>query len=337
MTLAEAQEVERAIEALAESRPPRADAPVEFAALLADAWDNLIAGEVEDALTKLQRARALSEGDTFDDGDRAEVLFRLGACRLHLGAVSNAVQLLTVALELCDRSGRPCDRLRNDILRWRTRSYRRQRDWDGARADAAGALTLAEGFGDAVREAHEQGFASILRLAGGRAAVFHERTLAFSWAIPLPSPREGIRARFELLAALMAEAFRSLGVDARVGAVPGEYCPGEFSVNARGATKLMGVGQRIVRHAAHVGGVVVVGDGARVRDVLIPVYRALDLAWDPSTSGSLQDEVPGVRWEDARRAIVERFADRFELVGGHLGPETLERAGVFEPDHLATV
>jgi len=148
MTLAEAQEVERAIEALAESRPPRADAPVEFAALLADAWDNLIAGEVEDALTKLQRARALSEGDTFDDGDRAEVLFRLGACRLHLGAVSNAVQLLTVALELCDRSGRPCDRLRNDILRWRTRSYRRQRDWDGARADAAAALTLAEGFDD---------------------------------------------------------------------------------------------------------------------------------------------------------------------------------------------
>jgi octanoyl-[GcvH]:protein N-octanoyltransferase len=195
---------------------------------------------------------------------------------------------------------------------------------------------LAEGFGDAVRAAHEQGFASILRLAGGRAAVFHERTLAFSWAIPLPSPREGIRSRFELLAALIAEAFRSLGVDARVGAVPGEYCPGEFSVNARGATKLMGVGQRIVRHAAHVGGVVVVGDGARVRDVLIPVYRALCLEWDPSTSGSLEDEVSGVRWEDARRAIVERFADRFELVDGRLGPETLERAGVFEPDHLAT-
>ena len=151
MTAAEVLEVERTIEALADSRPHRADAPVEFAGLLADAWDNLMTGEVEDALTKLQRARALSEDDTFDDGDRAEVLFRLGACRLHLGAVSNAVQLLTVALELCDRSGRPCDRLRNDILRWRTRSYRRQRDWDGARADADAALALAERLDDPVR------------------------------------------------------------------------------------------------------------------------------------------------------------------------------------------
>jgi tetratricopeptide (TPR) repeat protein len=151
MTAAEALEVERTIEALADSRPHRADAPAEFASLLADAWDNLMAGEVEDSLTKLQRARALSEDDPFDDGDRAEVLFRLGACRLHLGAVSNAVQLLTVSLELCDRSGRPCDRLRNDILRWRTRSYRRQRDWDGARADADAALALAERLDDPVR------------------------------------------------------------------------------------------------------------------------------------------------------------------------------------------
>jgi octanoyl-[GcvH]:protein N-octanoyltransferase len=134
----------------------------------------------------------------------------------------------------------------------------------------------------------------------------------------------------------MAEAFRSLGVDARVGEVPGEYCPGEFSVNARGATKLMGVGQRVVLRAAHVGGVVVVNGSARVRDVLIPVYRALGLAWDPSTAGSLEDEVPGVRWGDARRAIVERFAARFDLVEGHLGPEVLERAGAFEPYHLAT-
>jgi len=37
----------------------------------------------------------------------------------------------------------------------------------------------------------------------------------------------------------MAAAFRRLGVDARVGEVSGEYCPGAHSVNARGATKLI--------------------------------------------------------------------------------------------------
>ncbi|MDX6483219.1 MAG: hypothetical protein QOE95_990, partial [Gaiellaceae bacterium] len=40
MTAAEALEVERTIEALG-SRPHRTDAPVEFAGLLADAWENL--------------------------------------------------------------------------------------------------------------------------------------------------------------------------------------------------------------------------------------------------------------------------------------------------------
>jgi len=72
------------------------------------------------------------------------VLFRLGCCRLKLGAVPNALQLLTLALELCDRSEASSDRLRVDILRWRTRCYRRQREWEAARADADIAIELAE-------------------------------------------------------------------------------------------------------------------------------------------------------------------------------------------------
>src|SRR5207244_3654868 len=82
-----------------------------------------------------------------------------------------------------------------------------------------------------------------------------------------------IQSRFDEISRLMAEAFRSLGVDARVGDVPGEYCPGAHSVNARGGTKLMGVGQRIVSRAAHVGGVVVIGGAERVRAVLIRRVR----------------------------------------------------------------
>lgn len=192
---------------------------------------------------------------------------------------------------------------------------------------------LAPGYREAVAAAREQGFASIQRLAGGRAAVFHEETLAFSWAIPDPSPREHIRARFEEVSRLMAEAFRSLGVDARVGEVPGEYCPGEHSVNARGKTKVMGVGQRIVSRAAHVGGVVVVGGSERVRGVLIPVYRALGLEWDPETAGSLRDEVPGLTWEAVERAILERFARGFELDEGHVPEATLGAARERLPEH----
>src|SRR5207244_3727585 len=80
---------------------------------------------------------------------------------------------------------------------------------------------------------------------------------------------------------------------ARGGEGPGEYCPGEHSVNARGQVKVMGVGQRLVATAAHVGGVIVVSGAERIRQVLVPVYEALGLTWDPSTVGALADEVPG--------------------------------------------
>lgn len=192
---------------------------------------------------------------------------------------------------------------------------------------------LAPGYPDAVRKARAAGFVPVARLAGGRAAVFHEGTIAFAWTLPDPSPPDRIRARFRELAAIMAEAFRSLGVDARVGAVPGEYCPGDFSVNARGRTKLMGVGQRLDRRAAHVGGVVVVNGAGRIGRVLDPVYRALGLSWDPAATGSLQDEVDAVTWEGAERAILDRFAERHDLAEGEPSEELLAAALELEPRH----
>jgi octanoyl-[GcvH]:protein N-octanoyltransferase len=188
-------------------------------------------------------------------------------------------------------------------------------------------------FAEAVAAAGRHGFAAVERLAGGRAAVFHEGTIAFSWAIPDPAAREGIRPRFELLADIMVEAIRSLGIDARVGEVPGEYCPGEHSVNARGRTKLMGVGQRVVAGAAHVGGVVVVSGTDRVREVLLSVYAALGLDWDPATVGSLEDEVPGLTWESAQEAVVDAFGRRFDVVEGDLSEDLLSLAEHLQARH----
>jgi octanoyl-[GcvH]:protein N-octanoyltransferase len=184
-----------------------------------------------------------------------------------------------------------------------------------------------------VAAARARGFGAVERLAGGRAAVFHAGTIAFSWAIPDPNAREGIRPRFDAVAEIVAEGLRALGVDARIGELPGEYCPGEHSVNARGRTKLMGVGQRITGGAAHVGGVIVIEGGDRVRDVLVPVYRALDLAWDPATAGSVEDEVPGTTWERAANTVIDAFARRFELRAGQLDDETLRGARSLLPRH----
>jgi octanoyl-[GcvH]:protein N-octanoyltransferase len=194
---------------------------------------------------------------------------------------------------------------------------------------------LAAGYRRAIEAAKAQGFGSVQRLAGGRAAVFHEQTVAFSWAIPDPSAGLRIQDRFEELAEIVSDACLALGVDARIGEVPGEYCPGAHSVNARGKAKLMGVGQRVVLRAAHVGGVLVVGESGRIRDVLLPVNAALGLEWDPATVGSLQDEVPGITWEDAEAAVVEQFSRRYAVTEGRLAQDIVAFARTLEPAHAA--
>jgi lipoate-protein ligase A len=191
------------------------------------------------------------------------------------------------------------------------------------------------GYPAAVAAARERGFEAVERLAGGRAAVYHPDVVGIAHTIPHPDPRPGTYERFAREAEIAAGALRSLGVDARVGEVPGEYCPGAFSVSAAGRLKLAGVGQRVVRGAAHVGGVVVVRGADRVRDVLVPVYAALGLEWDPSTTGSVADVVPWVGYEEAERALVESYAEQYELIPGALSPEALALAEELEAHHLA--
>ena len=106
----------------------------------------------------------------------------------------------------------------------------------------SGVDAASAGFADAIAAARAAGFEPALRLAGGRAAVFHRETLAFAWTIPAPESRDGIHARFAEIAAIVAAALRRLGVDARIGEVPGEYCPGAYSVNARGERKRRALG-----------------------------------------------------------------------------------------------
>src|SRR5438270_12657493 len=52
------------------------------------------------------------------------------------------------------------------------------------------------GYPAAAAAAREQGFDAVRRLAGGRAAVFHERTIAFAWARRNRDPWPGTHARF---------------------------------------------------------------------------------------------------------------------------------------------
>jgi octanoyl-[GcvH]:protein N-octanoyltransferase len=189
------------------------------------------------------------------------------------------------------------------------------------------------GFRNAVEAARAAGFEPVIRLAGGRAAVYHEGTLALSWAVPDHRPSAHTEARFRELADLLAGAVRDLGVDARVGEVPGEYCPGAWSVNARGQTKLVGTGQRLIARAAHRGAVIVVADSARVRDALLPVYDALDLTWNPDTAGSIEDEAGTITREQVEEALLTRLRGLYDLSEVAIDSETLALAKRLESDH----
>ncbi len=193
---------------------------------------------------------------------------------------------------------------------------------------------LRRGFAKAVDAARALGFEPVVRLAGGRAALFHEGTLAIAWSSPAERPVAGTHDRFKWLAELIVRALSGLGVDARVGEVPGEYCPGAWSVNARGQTKLVGIGQRLIRGAAHCGAVIVVSDSALVRETLEAVYSALELDWIPATTGAVEDEIGATSLSAVEDAVIAELAKEFELVEAELDPQTLELAAGLETSHL---
>ncbi|MEE8497029.1 MAG: hypothetical protein V3S62_00675 [Acidimicrobiia bacterium] len=172
------------------------------------------------------------------------------------------------------------------------------------------------GYPAAVDAATRLGFGAVERLAGGKAAVFHEGTIAFAWTTPNPDPKTGIAERFRAISAIVIDALSRLGVTGVVGEVSGEYCPGRFSVNV-GGLKVMGVGQRLLKYAAHVGGVLVAHSPDLVNLPLIPVYEALGYEWRPEATGSIERPV-----DDVIGALTGAFA----TAGHSLRPSPFEQA-----------
>ena len=149
--LSEAHRYEESVEAFGPARETIAGTgspELEVRALSGEAWARMQTGDPRGAIDLLAAARSVAEGPQFSDVDRAEILFRLGVCRYKLSSVATATALFDEALVLAERSGLPCDLLRADILGWRSRCRRRQRDLEAAREDVERALELAQAMED---------------------------------------------------------------------------------------------------------------------------------------------------------------------------------------------
>ena len=166
----------------------------------------------------------------------------------------------------------------------------------------------APGFPAAVRAAREAGFEPLVRAAGGRAVAYTEQSVVVHHVSHDPDPTQGHDARFIGFGHALVDALGDLGVAAQLGAVPGEYCPGAHSVNARGEAKLVGTAQRILRRSWLFASLVVVGDEAELRSVLAQVYGHLDQPFDPRAVGSLSAENPSLDADVVLRSLVSVYA-----------------------------
>ncbi|MDX6263671.1 MAG: octanoyl-[GcvH]:protein N-octanoyltransferase [Kribbellaceae bacterium] len=210
--------------------------------------------------------------------------------------------------------------------------------------------TRLPGFEAAVRSARAAGFEPLVRAVGGRPVAYTPAALVVDHVKHEPLAPEGLDSRFQYFGELYAGLLRDSGIDARVGAVPGEYCPGAHSVNARGVVKLVGTGQRVVRNGWLFSTLIVLGDDDLLRPLLTDIYRHLDLPFDAASVGSLSSEASGSNADgsDADGSNADGFdADGFERrvveAYGVLGPlepaplddATIELAATLSADHRA--
>jgi tetratricopeptide (TPR) repeat protein len=183
--LIEAHRYEEAVaeyENVAPAVAATASSELEVRTLSGEAWARMQQGEVQPAIELLIRARTLTEGPNFSDVDRADVLHRLAVCRYKLSSISTALALFNEAYALAERSGLPCDVLRSNILAYRSRCYRRQRDLQAAQEDVERALELAQSLDDRQTMANVYVQASLVAERQGHwvlARTYAERAKAY--------------------------------------------------------------------------------------------------------------------------------------------------------------
>ena len=185
--------------------------------------------------------------------------------------------------------------------------------------------THLPGYEAAAQACRELGFEPLVRRAGGRAAAYHQGTLVIDHLEPDADAIAGAKGRFSFFGELLAQALRDAGVDAAVGEIPGEYCPGEFSVHGTHAAdpahriKLIGTAQRVVAGGWLFSSVIIVENSAPIRAVLEASYAALGLDWDPATAGAANDLVPDLDVDAVEEAVLGAYGRYAALESGDFG------------------
>lgn len=160
-----------------------------------------------------------------------------------------------------------------------------------------------------VREqARANGFAPIERGTGGRLSIFDAGALAITVVAPHADPHQFMLQRYRVFAEAVASALEGLGIDARIGELANEYCPGKYSINAGGRVKLVGIAQRMNKRAYQMGAIIAVERSEGPLSAIAEAYAGMKLPFDSKTYGAVKDVQPGVEMEDVVEAVKTRVS-----------------------------
>ena len=165
-------------------------------------------------------------------------------------------------------------------------------------------------YAQAAEAMRRRGFTPVERRPGGQLAVYDARAVVIDLVAPHEEPRQDVIERFRFFSSAIAEALRTFSIDARVGQVEGEYCPGDYSVNAEGRIKLVGVAQRVVRKAYHLGAVISLETSGPAREAVAEAYRLYGFPFTPESFGSIADLVGEVSFTALRAALVAALGEQ---------------------------
>lgn len=169
--------------------------------------------------------------------------------------------------------------------------------------------TLLSGFAEAVAEATTFGFEPYIRPAGGRAVVLDTDWLVLDVVTPEDRGRTvAHRDIFTEFGERFVSLFFDLGVETAIAPVEGEYCPGDYSISARGVVKLVGTAQRVTRGARLFSASIPFAVSPNAAELLTRVNALLELDWDPRTLGSVSVESPATSLAELESALIRTFA-----------------------------
>jgi octanoyl-[GcvH]:protein N-octanoyltransferase len=160
--------------------------------------------------------------------------------------------------------------------------------------------------------ARVRGFEPVERGTGGRLTMFDEHALAVTLISPHPEPHIHTMRRYEIFSKAIVSALMNIGIDARVGELPNEYCPGKFSINSGGRVKLVGIAQRMNRSCVQMGAIIMVERSEKACTAIAEAYAAMGLPFDSKTYGAITELRPELNFaavcSSVTTSIIESLA-----------------------------